>query len=252
MILLLNITNKLIQGAISDGISIQHSFTLKTKAIMTEDECYLALKPFLEDIDETLVASVVPSLNSIFRATFENLVKIPYQIVGPGIKTGIMCKTTDPHSVGTDLILAAAGSLPYGDRCLVIDMGLATKYIFREHNVITGSSIAPGFTHSLRALVNSAALLQDIELSIPPHILENNTRSCVQSGAIYGTASMIDGMIERIQIELNRSDFDVLITGKYASLFLPLCKHKLILVDNLSLEGLLYIYQKNTKTKNNC
>lgn len=214
---------------------------------MTEDECYLSLKPFLEMIDEVLIASVVPSLNPIFKTTFEELVKIPYQIVGPGIKTGIMCKTDDPHSVGTDLVIDAAGSLPYGDRCLIIDMGLATKYIYREHNVITGSSIAPGFTHSLGALINSAALLQDVEVSTPPHVLENNTRSCVQSGAIYGMASMIDGMIDRIQVELNRSDFNVIITGKYASIFIPLCHHKLTLVSKLPQEGLLYIYQKNKK-----
>ena len=51
---------------------------------------------------------------------------------------------------------------------------------------------------SAEALSNRAAQLPHIELIAPKMLLEN-TPDCMNSGSIYGAASMIDGLVRRIK-----------------------------------------------------
>ena len=69
--------------------------------------------------------------------------------------------------------------------------------------------------------------------------------SCMQSGVIYGAAAQVDGMIDRIQEELSLSNIKVIATGGLSSLIVPLCKHEIDLIENLTLQGLLKIYLQN-------
>ena len=68
----------------------------------------------------------------------------------------------------------------------------------------------------------------------------------MDSGMIYGTASMIDGMIDRIQEEMGR-ELAVVATGGLAKNVVPYCKHKLTHDPNLLLKGLRVLYYKNMK-----
>lgn len=63
-----------------------------------------------------------------------------------------------------------------------------------------GGSILPGVRISLEALTSRTAQLPQIELSDPPRsIIGANTIDCMKSGVLYGTASMLDGMIDPLQ-----------------------------------------------------
>ena len=67
----------------------------------------------------------------------------------------------------------------------------------------------------------------------------------MKSGILYGNASMLDGMIDRIEEEIG-STATVIATGGLASAIVPLCRHEIILDDDLLLRGLLYIYERNS------
>ena len=75
-----------------------------------------------------------------------------------------------------------------------------------------------------------------------------NTVESMQSGLIYGNAAMIDGLIDRVQEDLGRQA-TVIMTGGIGCVIAPFCRHKLVYEENLLLDGLWYIYQKNQKSR---
>ena len=95
-------------------------------------------------------------------------------------------------------------------------------------------------------MTSKAALLPNFELSVPKKVLNNSTIPCMQSGVLYGYASMVDGLINKIKKEINNQDVKVVATGGLISIISPLCKEKIDLIDpSLLLVGLYKIYQKN-------
>ena len=68
----------------------------------------------------------------------------------------------------------------------------------------------------------------------------------MRSGMMYGTAAMIDGLVERMEEELGHR-CTLIATGGLAQFITPLCKREIILEKNLLLKGLNIIYKKNKK-----
>ena len=68
----------------------------------------------------------------------------------------------------------------------------------------------------------------------------------MRSGAVYGTAAMIDGMVERMEAELGM-ECKIVATGGLAPFITPLCKREIICDNDLLLKGLWILYQKNKK-----
>ena len=66
----------------------------------------------------------------------------------------------------------------------------------------------------------------------------------MKSGAVYGTAASLDGIIDRIEAELGYKA-DAVATGGLAGCIIPYCTHKIAIDDGLMLNGLLQIYLKN-------
>ena len=167
-------------------------------------------------------------------------------MVGPGVRTGLNIKVDNPASVGADLIVAAVAAVrDYPAPLIIIDMGTATTMtvVDRNGNYI-GGVIIPGLQVALDSLVNRAAQLTKISLEVPPHVIGRNTLNCMQSGSLYGTAAMIDGMIDRMEAELGEPA-TVVATGGLARFVMPLCNHEIQMDDGLLLKGLWIIYQKN-------
>lgn len=248
MILLVDAGNSNIVCGLSDGAKILKTYRFKTTTIKTSDELYILFKTLIEEkFDAVIISSVVPIVTSALNKMFVNNYGINPMILGPGIKTGIMLKADDPKTVGADLICDVAGAYRSSEKSIIVDMGTATKYIYQDKNSFMGVAIAPGVSISMKALVDGAALLPAIELQTPETVLGKNTISCMQSGIIYGAASQVDGMIDRIKEEIKCDDIPVIATGGLAKIIVPLCKHEIVYNENLVLEGLLEIYNKNKK-----
>lgn len=198
------------------------------------------------DVNGAIISSVVPQLNSVIAKAVEFIYGILPLIVGPGVKTGINIHCDTPSSVGADLICASvAAHYIYGSPSLIVDMGTATKMIVvNAKGTFIGVSIIPGVLMGLTALAAGTAQLPQVSLEAPASIVAKNTADCMKSGAIFGHASMVDGMIDRINDELGE-ELAVYATGDFATVILPHCKHKITLDEQLVLKGLNIIYKKN-------
>ncbi len=247
MILLVDVGNSNIVFGFSDKKEIKITFRFKTFTDKTSDEYYILIKSMLDayQIEDVIISSVVPIVTSALNKLFKKYYKIEAKIIGPGIKTGVQLKVDDPKTVGADMICDAAGAMALSEESIVIDLGTATKYIYVKNNVFYGCSIAPGVAISMKALVSNAALLPSIELICPKKVIGTNTITCMQSGVIFGAASQVDGMIDRILEEIKNPKVVVIATGGLSTLIVPLCKHKIERKENLTLSGLLEIYKKN-------
>ena len=79
---------------------------------------------------------------------------------------------------------------------------------------------------------------------MPKKVIAKNTVDSMRSCILFGHAGMIDGIISRMEEELGQK-LNVVATGGLAPFVTPLCKHDIIVDDNLLLKGLLKLYMKN-------
>lgn len=255
MLLAIDMGNtNIVIGCIDDN-QIYFIERLSTSTLKTELEYAVDFKTVLElhnicaaDIDGAIISSVVPQLNLVIKSALEKLIKIPPFIVGPGLKNGLNILMDNPSQLGSDLVVNAVATLQeYGAPAIIIDMGTATtiSVVDKNRNYV-GGQILPGVQVSLDSLVSRTAQLPRISLDAPPKVVGTNTIHCMKSGILYGNASCIDGMIDRIEEELGYHA-TVIATGGLAKSIIPFCKHEIILDDDLLLKGLKIIYDKNTK-----
>ncbi|MDE6407499.1 MAG: type III pantothenate kinase [Anaeroplasmataceae bacterium] len=247
MLLLVDIGNTNIVLGFAEQSKIIDTYRLKTSLNRTADEYYVMIKPILEQytIEDCIISSVVPVITSALKKALVKYNKKQPIILGPGVKTGVSLKVDDPKTVGADIICDVAGIKGLAEEAIIVDLGTATKYIYTKNQVFYGVSIAPGVSVSMKALVNNAALLPSVELVCPKKVIGTSTVGCIQSGVIYGGAAQVDGMIERIKEEVGCKDAKVFATGGLSSLIVPLCKNDITLLESLTLEGLLKIYELN-------
>lgn len=253
MLLTIDIGNTNIVIGKFSGEKLEFITRIMTNSAETDAEYAAKIKNILElenygckKIDGAIISSVVPPLTATIKNAIKKLYDIDALVVGPGIKTGINLMVDNPSQVGADLICACVAAYnKYPSPALIVDMGTATKIMVVDENaVFLGVSIIPGAELSLKALSGGTAQLPQISLENPGKVIAKNTVECMKSGVIYGNASMIDGMIERIEEESGKKA-SYIATGGYAKTIIPHCKNKLILDENLLLDGLRIIYEKN-------
>ena len=144
---------------------------------------------------------------------------------------------------------AVAGISYYGSPLILIDMGTATTIsIINNEKRFMGGMIIPGIEVSLAGLARRAAHLPEVAIKVPGRLIGGNTVGAMQSGSIYGHASCIDGMIDRIWDELGYKTA-IVATGGFAGIVIPCCKHEITLDDSLLIKGLTILFEKNTKHK---
>ena len=199
-----------------------------------------------EDIDGAIISSVVPPLNNVMKSAVKLIYSVDAILVGPGVKTGINIHCDNPSSVGADIICdCVAAHYLYGSPSLIVDMGTATKMmVMNDKGAFIGVSIIPGVMVSLDALTKRTAQLPMVSLEAPRSVIGKNTADCMKSGIVFGSASMVDGMIERFYSEL-KSEPTVIATGRLSKNVIPYCSHSFTEDEHLVLKGLNIIYKKN-------
>ena len=193
-----------------------------------------------------VISSVVPDLNGRVSEAISRLFGVKPLIVSHEIKTDLQLRCDDPSTVGADIICACVGvKESFGAPALIVDMGTATKIIYLDGDgAFSGVAIMPGVMMGLEGLSSGTAQLPKVSLAPPPSAIGKNTADCMRSGAVYGNAAMVDGMIDRIEGELKLS-LPVYATGGFASSIVCHCKRQITLDEALVLRGLYLIYKKN-------
>ena len=198
------------------------------------------------DFDGCMISTVVPALAGVFTQAVKTVTGRTPLLLGPGVKTGLNIKIDDPAQLGADAVASAVAAMhKYPLPCMVFDFGTATKVsVIDKGGVFLGGAICAGLGISVNALSNAAALLPDISLALPEKVVGSNTVDCMQSGFLHGAAAMADGMIDRINEERGKTHTAV-ITGGLCGEVARGCRREIIRDDNLLLDGLRIIYQKN-------
>jgi len=208
---------------------------------------YNGLNP--HQIDGVIIASVVPSLDTIYDRMIKKYFRIAPLFVGPGIKTGIKIKTDNPKQLGADILVGAVASLnKYGAPFIIVDMGTAiTLFYVNADKELIGGIITPGIRTSYLGLFSKTSKLEEVKFDNPPNIIGKDTITCIQSGMIFGTASLIDGLIRKMKKECG-DDSKAIITGGEAATIKDFLEEEVVYDENLLLDGLRIIFQKNKTT----
>ena len=253
MLLAIDIGNTNLTLGVYDESVLLFTARLSTDTRLTSDQYAVDIKDILalhntdyRDIEDCIIASVVPTVATSVANAISLLCHIVPLELGPGLKTGLNIKIDNPAQLGADLVAGAVGAISeYTLPCIVIDMGTATTVsVINGEGQFIGGSIAAGVMLTLKALTGNTSQLPSINLSAPPSVIGRNTVDCMRSGLILGTASMIDGLIERIAEELDEIP-TVVATGGLSKEIITHCKSEIIYNENLLLEGLREIYEKN-------
>lgn len=255
MLLVFDVGNTNVKMGLFEGDSLVMLARISTDAGKTGDEFACEIKGVFDvyaqdtkKVDGIIISSVVPPVLTALKRATKVLFGITPLVVGPGIKTGLNLKIDNPSSVGADLVTGCVGAIAlYGSPCIVIGMGTATTMCAVDKSgAMTGGAIIPGAAVALNALAQQGALLPVVAMTAPDRVIGKNTDECMRSGIVIGTACMIDGMIERMEEEMGEK-CTLIATGGLANEIIPCCRHKIELRDDLMLQGLKILFEKNSK-----
>ncbi len=251
MLLAVDVGNTNIVLGILDGDKLVKSGRFSTNIYETEDECAMKIYSFLNihdtiNIDGAIISSVVPALVRTLKKAILTVCKVNPLVVGPGVKTGLSIKIDNPAQLGADLVVAAvAAKEKYPLPAIIFDLGTATTgSVLDEDGNFLGAIITTGVKTSINALSAGAALLPQIDITAPKKIIGTNSIESMQSGCIIGTACMLDGFVDKFEQELGEKA-TVIVTGGLGKSIAKNCSHDMIIDENLLIDGLRIIYDKN-------
>lgn len=228
-----------------------------TRHERTSDEYSLLLRGFLstEQIDPAriegvAVSCVVPPVRAAIAEMARQTFATEPLFIDPGVRTGLPILTDNPQEVGADRIVnAVAAFARHGGPTVVVDFGTATTFdAISARGEYLGGVIAPGVGIAAEALFQHAAKLPRVEITRPRRVIGRNTVSSIQSGLLFGYAGLVNGIVERMQIEMAPTRGDgvlVIATGGHAATIAGECPILEIIEPDLTLDGLRRIWDRN-------
>ena len=248
MRVLIDIGNSTVVIALADSQGdITATWRFKTKKEETASFFRYELKQGLRkygveaaDIEKVTISSVVPEVNDDIAQAVSDLTGItPHFFSIDDAKGIISIDIESPSQLGKDRLADALGAVAcHGAPAIVIDFGTATTIgVVDENRVFKGGMIIPGVKTSLNALSSRASQLPSITIEKPAHMIGRNTLECMQSGIVYGTAAMIDGLIDQIADSFPTPPY-VVATGGMSKTIGPHCKHQITIDPYLLFKGI--------------
>lgn len=253
MILAIDVGNTNIVIGIIDSGKIVGQFRLSTNINETAEEYAIKLSSILKisninpsDFEGSVLSTVVPPFIRTMSKAVKLIIGKPPIVVGPGIKTGLNIKTNNPAELGADMVVGAVAAIEkYTCPIILFDLGTATTAsVIDKNGSFIGGAILCGVKTALNALSMGTAQLPQIDIVAPEKAISSNTVDCMRSGAVFGTAAMIDGLVNRFEKELGEKA-TVVITGGLGASVATHCQSEVIVDRDLLLEGLNMIYDKN-------
>ena len=232
------------------GDELVRSWRITTHARATGDEMALTFRGLLDEQPEItglVLCSTVPSVLHELRPMLSSFFhEIPVVIVEPGTKTGVPILTDNPKEVGADRIVnTLAAHQQFGGPCIVVDFGTSTNLdVVSAQGEFLGGALAPGIDISLEALSAKAAQLRKVEVVRPRSPIGKNTVEALQSGAVFGFAGQVDGLVDRIIEEIGPVTA-VVATGGLASVVIGESETITHHDPHLTLTGLRMGFERN-------
>ena len=259
MLLAIDVGNTNTVLGIFDGERLIESFRVQTQQERTGDEYGLQLRELFEfaglkmkDVTDVICSSVVPPMVFPLEQMSRRFFGKKALFVGPGIKTGMPVLYDNPREVGADRIVnAVAAYQKWPQGLVVVDFGTATTFdVVTPKGEYLGGAITPGIAISMEALFHRTSKLPRVAFDKPPHVVGRNTVHSMQSGLVWGYVGAVDGICVRMKEEL-QFPVKVVATGGLAPLIGGVSKQIEIVDDQLTLDGLRIIWQRNVGERDN-
>lgn len=255
MLLVVDVGNtNTVLGIFEEDRLIEH-WRLTSSRSSTTDEYGILLKTLfdmshvdMKQITGCIIACVVPPMLPIYEEMVRRYFKLTPLVIGPGVRTGMPILYENPREVGADRIVNAVAAYEiFKDACIVADFGTALTFdAISARGEYLGGAISPGIAIAAEALYTRASRLPKIELRAPEKVIGRNTVSSMQSGMIHGYVALVDGMVRKI-VEEYGAPMRVIATGGLARVVAESSETIEKVDDNLTLDGLRILYERNTR-----
>jgi type III pantothenate kinase len=252
MLLVIDVGNTHTVIGVFDTRQLIRDWRIHTEPAMTADEFQLLISGMFEQagiklhsIKKTIVSCVVPPLVNMLNAFCRKyLAQMPLWISPQNVNMPILYD--NPAEVGADrLVNAVAAYQKYAASLIVIDFGTATTFdVISEKGEYIGGAISPGIGIAAEALFSRASKLPRVEFEPPPRAIGTNTSDSMKSGIIFGYAELVDGMVRRIQQEMQPATPKVIATGGMAPVMGDISQTIESVESGLTLEGLRIISEQ--------
>ena len=203
----------------------------------------------ITDFSGAIISSVVPEVTDALKSAVITVTGRTPQILNTDIGSGLNVINNINGQIGADIAAVSVGAInKYPLPCFVLDLGTATKIILLdETGKFMGCTISPGVGISLYALASRTSQLPTINLETPESSVGTNTIDCMKSGIVYGTAAMLDGLTDRMENDFGKPVKTLIATGGLSKEIVKNCSKHIIYDNNLILDGLKFIYERNVK-----
>ncbi|MBO0854542.1 MAG: type III pantothenate kinase [Nocardia sp.] len=262
MLLTIDVRNTSIELGLVSGsgshAELAATWRMRTDPLITADEFAMMLRGLVgERLEQVIGVCGLSTVPPVLREVREMLGRywrhVPHVLVEPGVRTGIPLLVDNPKEVGADRIVnCLAAYQRFRTSAIVVDFGTAICVdLVSAKGEFLGGAIAPGVEISTEALVSRSALRR-VELTRPRSVVGKNSMECMQSGAVFGFAGMVDGLIDRVRDELDSfagDDVAVVATGPAAPLIVPESETIEHHEPHLTLEGLRLVYERNQQRR---
>ncbi len=262
MILAIDVGNtNLVLALGSEAGSVDSVWRISTDAVTSADACSKAIRKTLgtklEEVDNSVIASVVPAITRHVATAMEGVTgRAPLVIGESGVDLGIAVNIDRPEQAGADRVVNAVGAQVHHQLpAVILDFGTATTLdLVGADGAYEGGIIAPGVALSIEALERAAAQLPKLELrafgdDLP--VLGKNTVAAMESGVFWGYVSMIEGLLARLRSAdaPASADMPAIVTGGLAPLFARHLAGAVMVDQDLTVKGLLAIFARNTEAR---
>lgn len=250
MLFAVDIGNTTILCAGMEDKQVLFSFRMSTDKAKSAAEYTVKLREMMqvyaEDHDApsgAVLSSVVPELTSALEQAVLKIFGLKAVVIKRDIMPDFAIDLDYPASIGSDRVAdATAVTEEYPLPAIVFDLGTATTCsVIDETRTFRGGLISPGVRTSSNALLAKASQLTSYELGEPTALVGKNTEEAINSGIVFGHASMIDGLVRRIERQTGKK-YTVVLTGGLSGLIGKYCDYEICIDEFLILKGLWYLY----------
>ncbi len=255
MLLAIDVGNTNTVLGVFDKATLRESFRVQTEKDRTGDEYGLQMKALFDfaslemsEVHDVIISSVVPPMAFPLEQMSKRFFGKKPLFVGPGVKTGMPVLYDNPREVGADRIVnAVAAYEKWPQGLIIVDFGTATTFdAVSPKGEYLGGAISPGVMISTEALFHRASRLPRVAFERPERVVGRNTVASMQSGLVFGYVALVDGICARMKDELG-FPAKVVATGGLAPLIGGVSKEIEVVDDQLTLDGLRIIYQRNQR-----
>jgi type III pantothenate kinase len=256
LLLVVDIGNTEVVLGVYRDVKLEATWRLSSQAPRTSDECWILFKNWCIDagidfaaISGTVISSVVPSLTDVYQSMVSAHLAPEPVLVSAETDIGLKIRYQIPQQVGADRLCNSLAAIAlYGAPAIVVDLGTATTFdVVTENCEYLGGAISLGLMGASNELHRLAAKLPRVDLKFPARVVGTTTEESMQSGIMWGTVSLIDGMVEKIAAEMHWAKMHVIGTGGASKLIAKYSRTIEQYNPFLTLEGMRLIYHRLQK-----